>query len=321
MIRWFATNGIAANFLMIGLLTAGIYTAVYRVPLEVTPQLSWDTVIIDMPYRGATAKDVERAILIPVEAALEGIQGIRQLNADGMRGRAKFYLRAEPGTDLRVLMEEVKARVDTITTFPTETERPRIYIPDSSSYFEVLSIAVTGKLSPVELGEVARRVMDDLLELPGISRAEIQGARRKEISIEADVDRLVSYGLSFQDLADSIRRFSIDLPAGAIDSDSGTFIVRTRGQAFSQQEFAKIPIRSNNGSEVLLGEIAKINTVITDGKQLHSGSLIGETGFLCFGQPPFPVCLYQRLVHNRAAEGRVSAIAAPGILIFLVQEV
>ena len=79
MIRWFATNGIAANFLMIGLLIAGVYTAFYRVPLEVTPQLSWNTVIIDMPYRGATAKDVERAILIPVEAALEGIDGIESL--------------------------------------------------------------------------------------------------------------------------------------------------------------------------------------------------------------------------------------------------
>ena len=265
MIRWFATNGIAANFLMIGLLIAGVYTAFYRVPLEVTPQLSWNTVIIDMPYRGATAKDVERAILIPVEAALEGIDGIESLNADGMRGRAKFYLRAKPGTDLRVLLEDVKARVDTINTFPSETERPRIYIPESSSYFEVLSIAVTGKLSDQELGAVARRVMEDLLELPGISRAEVQGARNKEISIEANVDRLVSYGLSFQDLTDSIRNFSIDLPAGAIDSESGTFIVRTRGQAFSQEDFSKIPIRSNSGSEVQLGEIANINDGFEEG--------------------------------------------------------
>ena len=89
MIRWFAKNGIAANFLMLGILVAGAYTALYRIPLEITPSLSWDTVMIVMPYRGGTAKDVERAILIPVEEALEGVKGIKHLH-DGVIGDVYF---------------------------------------------------------------------------------------------------------------------------------------------------------------------------------------------------------------------------------------
>jgi len=174
MIRWFARNGIAANFLMLAILAGGIYMAVFRTPLEITPALSWRTVMIEMPYRGGTAKDVERAILIPIEEALEGVQGIRQLNADGMRGMARFYLQAEPGMDLRELMDEVKARVDTITTFPNETERPRVFIPESGNYFAVLNVAVTGSLGAQDLRKAARRVQEDLLEMPGISRAEVQ---------------------------------------------------------------------------------------------------------------------------------------------------
>jgi multidrug efflux pump subunit AcrB len=258
VIRWFAKNGIAANFLMLGLLVAGVYTAVYQIPLEVTPALSWDTVSIQMPYRGATAKDVERAILIPIEEALEGVEGIKELNADGSRGMARFRLRAEPGTDVRALMDDVKARIDTITTFPDETERPRIYIPESANYFEVLSVAVTGNLGPHDLKKVARRLQEELIELPGISRAVVEGDRDVEISIEADPDELRSYNLSFQDLTDAIRRFSIDMPAGAIDSDSGTFVVRTRGQAYSEQDFAKIPIRAGDGAEILLGDVATV---------------------------------------------------------------
>ena len=259
MIRWFANNGIAANFLMIGLLVAATYTAVFRIPLEVTPKLSWNTVMIEMPYRGGTAKDVERAILIPIEESLEGVQGIKHLNADGSRGEARFYLEAKPGTDLRELMADVEARINAITTFPSETERPRVFIPDSSAYHEVLSVAVTGKMGPVGLGEVARRVQEDLLGLPGISRASIEGGRKYEIAIEADTDKLISYDLSFQDLANAVRNFSIDLPAGAIDSDSGTFIVRTKGQAYSETDFAKIPIRSSGtAGQVLLGEVANI---------------------------------------------------------------
>lgn len=91
--------------------------------------------------------------------------------------------------------------------------------------FEVLNVAVTGDMNEHDLNQVARRVVDDLVELPGISRATISGQRLQEISIEASSDKLESYNLSFQDLADAIRRFSIDLPAGSIDSPSGTFIV------------------------------------------------------------------------------------------------
>ena len=69
MIRWFAQNSIAANFLMLAILGTGVYMGVFRIPLEITPALSWRTVMIEMPYRGGTAKDVERAVLIPIEEA------------------------------------------------------------------------------------------------------------------------------------------------------------------------------------------------------------------------------------------------------------
>jgi multidrug efflux pump subunit AcrB len=265
MIRWFTINGIAANFLMLGILVAGAYTAFYRVPLEVSPARNWNSVMIEIPYRGGTAKDVERAVLIPVEEALEGVKGIKRFNADGSRGMARFFLEAEQGTDLRVLMDDVIARVDTINTFPSETERPRIFIPDSSNFFEVLSVAVTGNLTPHDLREAARRVQQDLIALPGISRAALEGDRRYEIAVEADPAKLLSYGLSFQELADAIRRFSIDLPAGAIDSESGTFIIRTRGQAYSERDFSQVPIRAANGADVLLGDVAKVTDGFEEG--------------------------------------------------------
>lgn len=258
MIRWFTKNGIAANFLMIGILLAGLYTAFFKIPLEVSPALSWDLVMMDMRYRGGTPKDIEKAILIPVEAALESVQGIKELNADGSNGRARFYLRAKDGVDLRALMDDVKAQVDTINTFPRETEPPRIFIPESANSREVLTVAVSGDLSDHDLLKAARQVRDDLLEIPGISRTNIQGDRAREISIEADEKLLRSYNLTFQNIADAIRRSSIDMPAGSIRTESGRLNVRTKGQAYSEEDFSKIPIRSANGADVLIGEVATV---------------------------------------------------------------
>ena len=269
MIRWFTNNGIAANLLMIGILLGGIYTA-FRLPLEVIPSTDWQTVSMEVAYPGATAKDVEKGVLIPVEEALEGLSGIKKINSDGERNRARFWFQAEKGTDLIELRENIRGRIERISSFPQETEPPRIYIPNTSNYFPVISIAVTGNLPEQDLRGITHRVRDDLLEIEGISQARAQGDRDYEIAIEANMSKLESYNVGFRELADAIRRSSIDLPAGSINSESGNLVVRTRGQAYVKEDFEKIPIRASNGANVLLGEVAKIkdgfeeNNVITE---------------------------------------------------------
>ncbi len=265
MIRWFANNEIAANFLMGGILLAGLYTAFFRIPLEVRPARTFDTVFVSMSYRGATAKDVERAILIPVEEALEGLNGVKMVQTDGYRGTARIYVNAKKGYDLRVLMDDVQSRIDGITTFPSETERPRVYVPDSSQYREVITVAVTGKLDATDLRKVAQRVQENLLEIDGISIVNMAGERDYEIAIEADLERLQSYQLGFGDLANAVRRSSVDLPAGSIQSESGSLVVRTRGQAYTKADFSRIPIRAANGAEVLLGEVAEVKDGFEEG--------------------------------------------------------
>lgn len=74
MIRWFANNNIAANFLMVGILLAGLYVALNKIPLEVQPARVYDNIRVTMDYRGGTARDVEQSVIIPIEQALEGLE-------------------------------------------------------------------------------------------------------------------------------------------------------------------------------------------------------------------------------------------------------
>ena len=89
MISWFARNGIAANLLMAGILLGGIYVAFFRITLEMEPSEPYGSVSISKQYPGATPTDVQRDILIPVENALESLDGVKQLNTDAHRGRAR----------------------------------------------------------------------------------------------------------------------------------------------------------------------------------------------------------------------------------------
>jgi multidrug efflux pump subunit AcrB len=85
MIRWFARNDIAANFLLFGILAWGVWSAKEKVALEVQPAMEMNEVHIEVAYRGGSPADVEKAVVLPIEAALEGLPGVDSIEstADG----------------------------------------------------------------------------------------------------------------------------------------------------------------------------------------------------------------------------------------------
>lgn len=107
----------------------------------------------------------------------------------------------------------------------------------------MVKIAVAGDMDQTDLLRAERRVRDDLVEMPGISRSDIQEVSPFEISIEADPVRLRDHGLTFADLSAAIQRSSLDLPAGQIQTDEGTLMIRSKGQAYDREDFENIVIR------------------------------------------------------------------------------
>jgi len=260
MLRWFARNDIASNFLMIAILIGGC-AVVYlnKIPLEVQPTFTRNEVRISVTYRGGSPEDVERAVVIPIERAMEGMAGVARIESEAYAGSGRITLEATPTTNVKELLDEVQSRINMITSLPPETDPPRLQIPDTARWWDVIKIVVSGELDDADLLTAARRVRDDLMEMPGISQANVQGATPQEIAIEADPRTLRDHGLSFQNLTEAIRRSSLDLPAGTIQTDEGSLMVRSRGQAYSRDDFAKIQLTSANGSVLRLGDVARVS--------------------------------------------------------------
>ncbi len=269
MIRWFARNDIAANFLLFGILLWGGWSLMNKVPLEVQPAIVFKQVEINIPYRGGSPEDVERAVILPVEGALEGLSGVDFIESRARSGSGRVSVRADEGQDMQKLLEDVKTRVSRLNNLPGETEPPQVTIPDSAAWFDVIKIAIAGEMEEADLLRAARRVRDDLVEIRGISQVVVLGANPLEIAIEADPMRLRDYGLTFSDLSAAIQRSSLDLPAGNIQTDEGNLMVRSKGQAYTRTDFEKIVISNNQGSEVLLGSVAKVSDGFEEGRQIH----------------------------------------------------
>ena len=268
MIRWFAKNDIAANFLLFGILAWGIWSAKEKVALEVQPAYEPQQIVIKVDYRGGSPADTEKAVILPIEKALEGLSGVESIESRASGGGARVRVLSESKAGLKSLLEEVKTRVERINSFPPETEPPEVEIPDSSRWFDVIKIAVMGDMSDEDLLTAARSVRDDLVAMNGISQAEVLGSSPLEISIEADPQRLRDFGLSFSDLSTAIQRSSIDLPAGRIVTDEGALTIRSKGQAYTREDFENIVIKNSSGSEVTLGTVSEVSDGFEEEKKI-----------------------------------------------------
>jgi len=256
LIDWFARNSVAANLLMMILLLGGLYTA-FIIKKESQPPIETNFVTVTMQFLGSSPEDVEEGILIKIEESIQDIEGIQEIQSTGRRGSGTVQIEVRAGYDVPEVMNEIKNRVDSISTFPENTEKPIV----SRTRFQqqVNLVSVYGDVDERTLKEYAKQVRNEIVTLPGITRAEILGSRPYEISIEVSEFTLEQYGMSLGEVAQAVRRGSLDLPAGSIRSDAGDIQLRTKGQAYTGLDFENILVRTNaDGSRVLLKDVAII---------------------------------------------------------------
>ena len=262
MIRWFARNGVAANLLMLVMVVGGIGSLV-TIKRELFPQFSLDTVVVRVPYRGAAPEEVELGVILRVEEAIQGVDGIKEVRSSAQENYGQVLIEVRKGADVSRVKDDIKTRVDAIPNFPVETERP--IVEELLIQRDVIWLAIYGDASERSLKEMAERSRDELTFLPGISQAIVQGVRSFEISIEVSEFNLRKYNLTFEEVVAAIRRSSLDVPGGSIRTSGGEILLRTKEQAWVKRDFEAIVLKSGlDGTRVLVSDVAQVVDGFTD---------------------------------------------------------
>ena len=256
MIDWFARNSVAANLMMVFIIVSGIL-ATTNVREEVFPEIELDRIQVEVPYLGAAPEEVEEAVNVRIEESIQGIDGIKQIQSTASEGMGSVMIELDLGADARRVVDEVKSNIDAITTFPIETEKP--IIRELTNRQQVVDIAVSGDIDPFTLKEITERVRDELTAIPEITQVDIVSAPPYEISIEVSEDDLRRHGMTFDQVADAVRRSSLDLPGGSVRTERGEILLRTIGQAYRGAEFENLVLWTRaDGSRLHLGDVATV---------------------------------------------------------------
>ncbi len=257
MISWFARNSVAANLLMITIMIGGTLAIRDGVRLEMFPFSDPDTVSVSVPLRGATPEDVELGVAIRIEEAVQDLEGIDKITSRSVEGSTRVQIEIDSDYDPRELLDDIKSRVDSINTFPADTEKPIISL--STHSWPVISIVIAGDYSEDEIRLYAERVRDDLLRVDGITQVSLDSVRRYEIAIEASPDRLREFDVTLADISRAIRASSVDISAGNVRTEGGDVLIRSKGQAYRRADFESIVVKTNpDGSIVRVSDIATV---------------------------------------------------------------
>jgi multidrug efflux pump subunit AcrB len=265
IIAWFANNKVAANLLMIFIIVAGLISLI-SIKLEVFPELSPDRITISVIYQGAAPEEVEEGVCVKIEEAVQDLVGIKKIMSLAAEGTGTVTIEVRPNYDGRKLLEDIKTRVDAISTFPLETEKP--VVQEVLIRRQVINVAVSGQTDERTLKQIGEQIRDEINELPEVSQVDLTGTKPYEVSIEVSEEILRNYGLTFDEVARAVKRSSLDLPGGSISTAGGEISLRTKGQAYSGQEFGDIILRSYaDGTRLRLSDVVQVVDAFAENDQ------------------------------------------------------
>ncbi len=261
-LAWMVYNRVTPNLLMIVLLIGGLFVS-GQIKKEVFPEFELDRVTVSVAYPGASPEEVEQGIILAVEEAVRGLEGIKELTSRASESIGSVSIELLTDTDQQKAYQEIKQEIDRIRTFPDDAEEPQVSL--LSRRREVLNIQLYGNTTEAALRETAEQVRDRLLQDPGITQIDLSGARELEIHVDVPLEKLRAYDLTFDEVARTIDAASTEVPGGAVETDGGDILLRVTDRRDWANEFARIPIISTaDGTVVLLEDIAKVRETFED---------------------------------------------------------
>ncbi|HET6581852.1 MAG TPA: efflux RND transporter permease subunit [Nannocystaceae bacterium] len=256
MIRLLVRHPTAANLLMLVFVVLGVLGAP-DLRRETYPEFEPSTIRVSASYPGADAEIVDELLVQAIEDAVSGLDGIDSLKSQAREGSASVTIEVEEGAVLAEVLADVKSAVDGIRDLPEDLDPP--VVAAQSRRAPVVSIAVTGPMSPNDLKLYCEQLRRELLLDPEISQVSVAGFSTHRLLVRARQAALARQGLGIADLVAAIQAQSLDTPMGAIERAGGDILVRYSDEATSADVLAELVVKTTTtGGEVRLVDVAEV---------------------------------------------------------------
>lgn len=264
------------NMLTLAILLGGLISMA-TMPREEYPAVDFGSVVVVVPYPGASSAEIEQLITSKIEKEVSDLDGLDYITSNSEEGKAIIMLRFTPKTDPEEAYDNVVREVNKISDLPSDAIDPTILRLNMREVNPIAQIVVSGDFSPLALREIADEVKDGILELDDISKVDLVGARDRQIWVDVDQAKIDAYGISLSDISGLLQGRNLNIPGGTTRFGKTEFLVRTLGQFQSLDELGSMIVQSDDtGRAIRISDVATVKDTLSRAETL--AKLNGASG-------------------------------------------
>lgn len=233
-------------------------SAYATLPRESFPDVTIPNILVYTLWPGASPADVESQVTDELERELQGLEGIKQLTSTSTESVSMVNVEFVSGVDLDFALQKVRDRVSLAKAeFPADVEEPVLRELNLQD-FPILQVHLSGDLGPVELRRLARQLQDDVEGIAGVLRATVVGGLDREVRVDVDPEQLRLYGVSLDDVVETIRDENVSIPGGELRLSSQTLALRVPGEVADPREIEDFVVTAPGGRPVQIRDLATV---------------------------------------------------------------
>ncbi|GGE34223.1 multidrug transporter [Halopseudomonas oceani] len=256
----FILRPVATSLLMLAFLIAGLVS--WRLlPVAALPQVDYPIIQVFTFQPGAGPEVTARTITAPLERYLGQIPGLKQMSSTSSGGASVITLQFDLGEDLGVAEQEVQAAMNTADSLlPNDLPTPPIYRKVNPADAPILTLAITSDSLPLpEVHDlVDTRMAQKLAQISGVGLVSLAGGQRPAVRVLVNPMALASYGLSLDQVRQSIAATNVNQPKGSFDGPTRNTMLDANDQIRSVEDYRKLILTWQDGAPLRLGDIATI---------------------------------------------------------------
>lgn len=223
------SNRIAVMVLAL-ILVIGGSVAYFTIPKESNPDVDIPIYVITTIYPGIGPSDMESLVTQPIERELQGIEGIDEISSTTQESLSLIVVEFDLDTDRIQASQEVREQVDMARPeLPDDVEEPIINEIDLDD-FPIMTVNLSADYDLSRLTELAEDLEDELETLRGVREVDLIGGLEREVQVNVDLQRYLSYGISFQQMIGAIQGQNLTIPGGTVDVDMMEYLLRVSGE-------------------------------------------------------------------------------------------
>jgi multidrug efflux pump len=234
------------------------------------PNVDPPVVSVTTVFPGAAAEVVETSVTDSLEDQVNGIEGVKHVISISREQVSMITIEFELGRDLDAAANDVRDRVARARKeLPEEVEEPVVAKRDSDAR-PVMWIALSGEgYDQVQLTKIAdTRIVDRFTKVPGVASVIIAGERRYSMRIWIDNRKLAGHRSTIADVSEALRKESVDIPSGRLESTDTEFTVRSLGELSTPEDYESLIVKNVDGKPVYLRDVARVEVGPEDARKL-----------------------------------------------------